>query len=89
MPWPAAVRQVVDARHSDVKELFKQRGDSPATTISSSRALRIVALWWWVLPLAHIPRAAGVSVSLMLVGAGCWILRKQAVLLRRQDATPG
>ena len=84
--WPAAVRQVSDARQADVRELFAQRGGSPAATISSSRALRIVALWWWVLPVAHIPRIAGVALSLLLACTGCWIVWKQAEKLRQQTS---
>jgi hypothetical protein len=74
--WPAAVRQVEDARNSDVGELMAQRGATPASTISSSRALRIVAVWWWVLPLAHVPRIIGAGASLLLLLCG------GAVLLR-------
>jgi hypothetical protein len=72
--WPAALRQVRDARHTDVKEIFAKRSNSPATTISSSRALRVVALWWWVLPIAHIPRIVGVFVSLLLIVLGAAML---------------
>ena len=75
--WPAAIRQVQDARKADVRELMAQRTESPAATIGSSRALRIVALWWWVLPLAHIPRAVGAVICLVLLGLGCWILVRQ------------
>jgi hypothetical protein len=72
--WPAAARQVQDARKFDVRELMSQRGVSPATTISSSRALRIVAVWWWVLPIAHIPRVLGAIVSLLLLASGVIVL---------------
>jgi len=72
--WPAATRQVQDARNFDVRDLMSQRGASPASTISSSRALRIVAVWWWVLPVAHIPRMAGAGVSLLLLISGCIVL---------------
>src|SRR5205823_11401929 len=61
--WPAAIHQIQDARGVEVRELLAQRGAAPATTISSSRALRTVALWWWVLPAAHIPRIAGAVLS--------------------------
>ncbi len=72
--WPAAIRQVQNAREVDVRELLAQRGASPATTVSSSRALRIVALWWWVLPAARIPRTAGALFSFLLLLLGCFIL---------------
>jgi len=72
--WPAAYRQIQDARHSDVSQLIAQRTDVPASKISDSRALRIVAVWWWVLPVVHIPRLWGVLVSAVLVLSGIWLL---------------
>ena len=73
--WPAAIRQVEDAKKSDVREIFAERG-SPSRTISDSRALRVVALWWWVLPLVHIPRLVGAAVSGIPLFLGCWIIRR-------------
>ena len=81
--WPAAVRQVRDAQGADVHELFMQRGTAPATKVASSRALRVVALWWWVLPAARIPRAAGALLSCLLLLTGCLILLRTAARLRR------
>ena len=75
--WPAAVRQIADARRSEVRDLLSQRGDSPASTVASSRALRIVAVWWWVLPIAHISRAIGAGFSILLLGCGCVLLLRQ------------
>jgi hypothetical protein len=85
--WPAALRQVQDAQKSDVREIFQQRSSSPANTISSSRALRVVAIWWWVLPIAHVPRIWGVAVSLVLLISGFLLIRRAAL----DDAilTPG
>jgi len=71
--WGAASREIADARRQDVRELFGQRS-TPSQTIASSRALRVVAVWWWVLPIAHIPRAIGVACSLSMVIFGIWIL---------------
>jgi hypothetical protein len=71
--WPAALRQVRDAQRADVREIFANRG-APSSTISASRALRVVAVWWWVLPIVHIPRVIGAAVSFALVICGCWIL---------------
>jgi hypothetical protein len=85
--WPAAYRQAKDAEQSDVRELLSQRKEVAATSISGSRALRIVAIWWWVLPIVHISRLWGVLVSTLLVLAGVWLL----VLARRRsygDANP-
>jgi 4-amino-4-deoxy-L-arabinose transferase-like glycosyltransferase len=67
--WPAAIRQCRDAANHDVRALFAAAG-TPAHTIDSSRALRIVAVWWWVLPIARVPRSLGVVVSVLLLIAG-------------------
>ena len=73
--WPAALHQVRDAQSSDVKEIFAQRG-APSARIGSSRALRVVALWWWVLPIAHIPRWIGAAISFLLIGLGAFFVRR-------------
>jgi hypothetical protein len=71
--WGAASREIADARSQDVRELFHQR-NAPSETIASSRALRIVALWWWMLPIIHIPRFLGFACSLAMVICGSWVL---------------
>jgi hypothetical protein len=71
--WGAASREITDARSQDVREIFHQRS-TPSETIASSRALRIVAVWWWVLPIVHIPRFFGFACSLAMVVCGCWFL---------------
>jgi hypothetical protein len=71
--WGAASRVIADARNHDVREIFHEVG-SPSATIAASRALRVVALWWWVLPVAHIPRWLGAACSLAMVLWACWIL---------------
>jgi hypothetical protein len=71
--WGAASREITDARNQDVRELFHQR-NTPSEKIASSRALRIVAVWWWVLPIVHIPRFVGFACSLAMVVCGCWLL---------------
>lgn len=77
--WPAAVRQVSDAKSNDVSELFRARG-VPSHTIASSRALRVVAVWWWVLPIIGVPRLVGLIFSLLLmtVGIGMVVLTSNA-----------
>jgi hypothetical protein len=72
--WPAAIHQIQDARRSDVRQLFAQRTGAPAANISSSRALRIVGVWWWLLPVVRIPRWYGALLSILLSLAGMWML---------------
>jgi len=73
--WPAALRQIRDARKSDVREIFAQRG-APSRTIDASRALRVVAVWWWVLPVARIPRWIGAAISAILIGLGLFCVKR-------------
>ncbi len=72
--WAAAYRQVQDARQYDVRQLLSQRSEQPAGTISSSRALRVVGVWWWVLPVVHIRRVWGILVSSLLSVCGFFLL---------------
>ncbi len=71
--WPAAMREVHDARSMDTVELFRQR-EVPRSAVEESRALRIVAVWWWVLPVAHISRWVGFLLALLLTALGSLIL---------------
>jgi hypothetical protein len=75
--WPAAFRQIRDARSNDVRELFRERG-VPSRTIANSRALRIVAVWWWVLPIIGVPRLVGFLVSLVLTTVGIRMVKLTA-----------
>jgi hypothetical protein len=72
--WPAAYRQIQDAQQSDVRQLIAQRTENPASTISTSRALRVVAVWWWVLPVVHVSRVWGILISSLLTVSGIWLL---------------
>jgi hypothetical protein len=72
--WPAAYRQTQDALHSDVLQLLSQRTQQPASSISTSRSLRVVGVWWWVLPVVHIRRVWGILASSLLAISGIWLL---------------
>ncbi|HVA84537.1 MAG TPA: hypothetical protein VNF28_06515 [Candidatus Binataceae bacterium] len=77
--WGAAWRETIDAyRNADQVGVFvHQAGNAPlATSVESSRALRIVNLWWWMLPAVGIPRIAGAAVSLALLIAGLWLIAR-------------
>lgn len=82
--WPAAYRQIQDARHVDVRDLLAQRGELPATKISNSRALRIVAVWWWLLPIVHVSRVWGVLLSALFttLGIKCMLLARPPIASR-------
>jgi hypothetical protein len=85
--WGAASREITDARNQDVRELFNQRG-TPSQTIATSRALRVVAVWWWVLPIVHIPRSVGFTCSLAMVIWGCWVLSRVRLSSPPEQAHP-
>lgn len=72
--WPSAMAEIQDARKSDVRQLLASRGESPASAIATSRALRVVAVWWWVLPVVHVPRLLGVLLAGIMAGSGIWVL---------------
>lgn len=68
--WPAAFRETQDAVHTPVVTLVEGAGTGPSKHVATSRSLRVVALWWWLLPAVHVPRWIGVAISavLMLMG---------------------
>jgi hypothetical protein len=71
--WPAAIHEYEDATHHDVVELYNLRG-APSQSIATSRALQIVAVWWWVLPVAHLPRSLGIAIAAVLCALGIYLL---------------
>jgi hypothetical protein len=75
--WGATFRQLSAAFSSDVAQVLKGVGEPPAPgNIASSDLLRIVAVWWWVLPAAGIPIWVGFAIAMIMVGLGIWILRR-------------
>ena len=60
----------------NASELFGQR-EIPRYSVEDSRALRIVAVWWWVLPVVHVPRWIGFLVAMLLVMLGSVILARK------------
>ena len=86
--WGAALRETEDAwRDADqVGAFVRQAGSEPvARTVASSRALRVVNLWWWMLPAVGIPRIAGAAVSLALLIAGLWLIARALAHARDDD----
>jgi hypothetical protein len=73
--WGAAFRQLGDAFSIDVRQVISNVGTPPELgNLASSDLLRIVAVWWWVLPAAGIPIWVGFILALILIGLGTWIL---------------
>ncbi|HBB35844.1 MAG TPA: hypothetical protein DC064_29725, partial [Cyanobacteria bacterium UBA9273] len=74
--WGAAYRQIQDALANNVKDIIKQSGAAPGPgKLATAELLRIVAVWWWLLPAAGIPLWVGVVLAALLVGGGVWVLR--------------
>jgi hypothetical protein len=77
--WGAAWRETYDAYQSgdQVGAFVHKAGNSPlATSVESSRTLRIVNLWWWMLPAVGIPRIAGAAISFVALMAGIWLIAR-------------
>ena len=72
--WPAAFRETRDAMHTPVTSLTDRLQSGPSSHIAGSKALRVVALWWWLLPAAHISRWIGVLISALLTTLGIWLI---------------
>ncbi|HEY2524635.1 MAG TPA: hypothetical protein VGI29_06225, partial [Candidatus Binataceae bacterium] len=87
----AAWRESADAwRNADeVGAFVHQAGRAPlATSVESSRALKILNLWWWMLPALGIPRAAGAAVSAALLACGLWLIARALARARDDDEVP-
>ncbi|MFZ0820067.1 MAG: phospholipid carrier-dependent glycosyltransferase [Candidatus Acidiferrales bacterium] len=85
--WPAAIHEYQDATHHDVVELFNLRG-APSQSIETSRALQIVAVWWWVLPVAHLPRSLGIVIAAVMCLLGIYLLYLSGRSSPRKESLP-
>lgn len=68
--WPVAYEQVHQARQMDVRVLVKQAG-APE---EQGQLLRVVALWWWMLPVARLPRWPGLVATIVAGGLSLLIM---------------
>jgi phosphoribosylcarboxyaminoimidazole (NCAIR) mutase len=67
---PIAARQINDAQNLDVKTLIKTAG----VPDSKGEMTRVVALWWWMLPVIGVPVWVGGIMALSLITTGGWII---------------
>jgi len=67
--WSSAAAQYRQAAVSDVRAVLDLAGTDDESA-SKAEVFRVVPLWWWMLPLVGVPRAAGAVVSLILVAGG-------------------
>ncbi|MCH7928546.1 MAG: hypothetical protein IID03_11300 [Candidatus Dadabacteria bacterium] len=73
--WGTSYRQVNDALNTDVVNLVKNAGE-PANKTSESEILKIIPIWWWMLPVVGINRLIGIFGALVMVYIGFFILYK-------------
>jgi hypothetical protein len=67
--WGSMAREMKDAQHTNVSSLVRQAGQ-PENSPESWRTLRIVAVWWWMLPAAGIPRPFGAAIAALIASMG-------------------
>jgi hypothetical protein len=89
--WGAAWRETADAYSSadQVGRFVHQAGTEPLENkVESSRTLRVLNLWWWMLPAVGIPRIAGAAASLILLIAGLWLISRALARAPDDDGEP-
>lgn len=82
--WGTAARQVGDALRSDVRDLARE----PRATGTDGRlptSLRMIPLWWWILPVLGVPRWIGAALAAGMLGGGAWLLVREWRRVRRED----
>ncbi|RMF24071.1 MAG: phospholipid carrier-dependent glycosyltransferase [Cyanobacteria bacterium J083] len=85
--WGAAWRQLQDALATNVTDVINQAGAPPEKgTLLSAELLKILAVWWWVLPAAGIPLWVGILLAVSLVAMGVWILQQGWQQLKSQKS---
>jgi hypothetical protein len=80
--WPVAIEQIREAQSENMDTFRSYRAH--ASTLADARNFRIVPLWWWMLPLIHIPRVPGAIVSAILAILGIRVML-QARSLAEKD----
>lgn len=71
--WQSAYHETRDALGTDVRDLLRTAGQ-PNKSLSSSKWLHVVALWWWMLPLVRISRLVGAGIALLLSVSGVAVI---------------
>jgi hypothetical protein len=86
--WGSMSRELEDAQRTDVHLLVQHAGEASDDTEASWRTLRVVAVWWWMLPLVRIPRALGAAVSGLIAITGLALIWRAWVGASRQPIAP-
>jgi hypothetical protein len=66
-------QELNDATSVDVLDVVRSAGTSSGNTIAETRTLRVVAIWWWILPAIGLPRWIGATIDavLLILAAAC------------------
>lgn len=81
--WGITARQIGDAFSNNVVDVFRQSGTPPALgDAASADFFKILAVWWWMLPIARIPTLVGFLLALLLAGSGIGMLLRGWVGLK-------
>ncbi|MEL7501871.1 MAG: hypothetical protein AAFN18_05330 [Cyanobacteria bacterium J06554_6] len=88
--WGATFRQLQAAFSTPVQEIVANVGAPPELgELANAELLRIVAVWWWFLPVAGFPVWVGFAIAFLLVSASVWLLwRGWQLSLRLPKAMP-
>jgi len=73
--WGIAYTQARVALGTNVQTLVTSDETGPAAQGRQAKVFRIVALWWWLLPVIHVPRWVGALISAVLATTGILLLR--------------
>ncbi len=76
--WETAYGQIQDAFQCDPVRLVREAGNPEA----NGRLLRVVAVWWWMLPVVHVPWVAGAAAALGIVAMGTAAICKALSIAR-------
>jgi hypothetical protein len=70
--WSSAYKTICDSTlpQNDVSHLIREAGAGYHRTSDEMPSLRIVALWWWMLPAVHIPAWIGALVAFVMLTSG-------------------
>lgn len=82
--WPVAIQQIRDAQGQNLNTFRSYRAH--ASTLADARNFRIVPLWWWMLPLVHIPRLLGAVVAALLAICGVRLMLRERSLPETRGA---
>lgn len=78
--WPAMDRQLEAAADTDVRTLLDEPEapldvGQPIPPVEQQELGKVVALWWWMLPIVGVPQLLGLGVALAMIAAGVALLR--------------